>query len=402
MKILMGFLFMYLIMPFFGCFNFSLPMQRTYGTIDDYFITSYAIHIIIILIIVFILVAPASKISDFSYDATIDEKFINQILNRSILALFVAMFIELFVFGAINILLMKVGRGDFRITLGPLGFFYNFFTTYMPAGVIAFASVYYNLSDKRKEFTIKLIFIYLLAIIIGVLTGYKYTALLITSAGLVQMSSKIKTKYILLIGAAFLSLMTFSAYYFMKMDDPTTALGYVFARATSVALQGSVVVYNYFPEGGEDSLLALLYAFGNRIASLITGYSVTDVEFLKINITRLVGYLSYPEADKALSGAFNLTVTNFGEGVYYFGKYKYFIFSIITGLILGLSIRAYLQSRDKDNTIKHVMLNIYVMIIVLPWLMGGVIGSLFGIPTVVYMSLLYIVLKLIKSKFIFE
>ncbi len=399
MKIIFGFLSLYLIMPYLGLFTFSEHEKNLFGDIDNYFIVSYTIHLLIIFMLVLIILYKTNLKKDYISQKFISNKKINSIFNKSILFLIIALFFQLFVYGGINILLGKIGRGDFRTTLGFLGFFYNFFTMFLPAGIIVISSIYYKISNRQKLFKRKLFIIYFLGLLIGVLTGFKFTALLILSAGLVQVDRFIKMKYLITLGIFFLFLMSFSAYYFMRLE-PEVALQYIFARATSVALEGTVGIWNLFPDGGTDSWMALMYAFGNKISSLLTGYNTDSIDFLKINITRLIGYLTYPKANEALSGAFNLTVTNFGEGVYYFGKYYYFIFSIITGLILGITIKIYYKTIDVNSIIKNTMLTIYMMLVVFPWLMGGVIGNLFGIPTFIYMLLLYLSLKLINSNII--
>jgi hypothetical protein len=398
MKVILGFLILYLFLPYIGIFTFNQHEQNIFGTVSEYFKISYTIHLIIILLIItfFIYLSPINN--QFNEDKNLSLKKINHIYNKSILFLLGGIFIQLFIFGGINILLGISGRGEFRTTLGFLGFFYNFLTMFLPAGIIVLTSIYYQLSPKKNKIVKKLYFIYFLGILIGVLTGFKYTSILIMSAGLVQMSSYIKYKYIILIGLLFASLTIFSAFYFMGFENGLDAWSYVMARATSVAAEGTVGVWNIFPDGGSDSWMALLYAFGNKIALLLTGYNVTDIEFLKINLTRLIGYLTYPKADEALSGAFNMTVTNFGEGVYYFGQYYYFIFSIITGILLGSFTRYVFITNKQPFIVKHTILVVYLMIVLFPWLMGGVIGNLFGIPTLVYLILLYIVLKLITSK----
>ena len=149
---------------------------------------------------------------------------------------------------------------------------------FLPAGIIIISSIFFKVSDKRIFFRVKIYIIFFLGLLIGILTGFKYTAILIISAGLVQLSDSLKMRYLFVITIFFLSLMSFSAYYFMDLD-PETALNYIFARATSVALEGTVGVWNLFPNGGTDSWMALLYAFGNKLSSLITGYGTTDIDF---------------------------------------------------------------------------------------------------------------------------
>jgi len=400
MKILLGFLILYLILPYFGLFTFTNHQENLYGAIDDYFITSYTIHLLIISIIVSVAIYFTNTNKEYCANTISNNKYLNMIFNKSILFLLLTIVIILFIFGGINIVIGNSGRGEFRTTLGFFGFLYNFFTMFLPTGIIVLASIYYKLSDRSKIFQYKLYLIYFLGLAIGLLTGFKFTAILIVSAGLVQMSEYIKFRYLLFLVSLFLSITVFSAFYFMDLDG-VTALNYVFARATSVACEGTVAVWNLYPNGAEDSWMALLYGLGNKLASLLTGYQVTDIEFLKINITRLIGYLTYPKYDEALSGAFNLTITNFGEGVYYFGRNFYFIFSILTGLILGFTIRYFFLTKTSLMIIKNVIVNIYLMIVVFTWLMGGAIGNLYAIPTFVYLFLLFLTLKLITSRIVY-
>lgn len=390
MKLLFGFLILYLLLPFVGLFTFSPHQANLYGDIDLSMKVSGFIHICIVFFLIVFISFFGVKKRNFTPFMLSDVKVVS-IYKKCFLVLTFC-FVTMLFFGVGDIVLGRVGRGDFRSTLGGFGFFYNFVTMFLPAGIIALASAIYLTSSRCSIIMRRLICIYICAIFLGIMTGFKYTALLISSAGLIQLSGVINFTRLFIIATLFSGGMLFSATYFMNLN-PEDAAYYLFARATSVASEGTVGIWNYFPAGGEDAWMALLYGFGNRLSSLLIGYDVQSVDFLKVNITRLIGYLTYPKPEEALSGAFNLTVTNFGEGVYYFGRDLFFIFSIISGAIVGLVIRFYRRSLTNGTILLNTMAVIYISIVLLPWLMGGAIGNLYGIPTIVYMSLLYFFLR---------
>ena len=393
MKVLFGFILLYLWLPFIGLFNFSQHQIKLYGDVDNYIKISNFIHIFIVLSVCIFIAFWKVRPVEFQRESFYSDFKVKWLYKKSMGIILLCIFV-MFIFGAGAVLNGEIGRGELRSNLGPFGFFYNFFTMFLPAGVISLCSAIYLLSTRSRFLRNRLILIYIMTISVGMLTGFKYTALLISSAGLIQLSSVLKFRYLVFLGTCFFGLMYVSAIYFMSLDMDV-ALSYLLARATSVSSEGTVAVWNIFPYGGDDAWMALLYGFGNKLSSLLTGYPVNSVDFLQINITRLMGYLTYPKPEEALSGAFNLTVTNFGEGVYYFGMYYYFVFSLITGTVLGIAVRYLRKSFRNERLLTNTMLLTYISIVMLPWLMGGAIGNLFGIPTVVYMFLLYLFLKFV-------
>lgn len=395
MKIILGFLFLYLFLPYVGLYTFSENERNLFGEVDVYLKVSNFIHIAVVFTITlgfcFYRVSQGGyKSHTFKTDSEITSMY-----NKCILILLFCILVMIY-FGSLKVLLGTIGRGELRTQLGFFGFFYNFVTLFLPSGIVALASSLYLVSSRNNRLRYHLLFIYLFAIIIGVSTGFKYTALLIASAGLMQLNDILKYRTIFIVIIIFTSLMLFSAVVFMQLDLEV-AISYLIARATSVASQGTVAVWNIFPNGGNDASIALLYGLGNNLSSLITGYDIQSVEFLKVNITRLIGYLTYPKPDEALSGAFNLTVSNFGEGVYYFGKHFYFLFSIFTGGAIGFWIRKYRKSLKSQKILFNTLCLIYISNVLLPWLMGGTVGNIYGIPTLVYMLLLYVFLKFVLS-----
>ncbi|RLQ15604.1 hypothetical protein [Vibrio sp. SBT000027] len=393
MKVLFGFILLYLWLPFVGLFNFSQHQINLYGDIDNYIKVSNFIHIVIVLSVCCFIAFWKVRQVEFQPESFYSDFKVKWLYTQSMGIILFCICVML-IFGAGAVLNGEIGRGELRANLGPFGFFYNFVTMFLPAGIISLCSAIYLLSTRSRFLRNRLILVYIMTISVGMLTGFKYTALLISSAGLIQLSPVLKFRYLVFVGTCFFGLMLVSASYFMSLDMDV-ALSYLLARATSVSSEGTVAVWNIFPYGGDDAWMALLYAFGNKLSSLLTGYPVNSVDFLQINITRLMGYLTYPKPEEALSGAFNLTVTNFGEGVYYFGRYFYFVFSLITGTVLGVAVRYLRKSFSTDSLITNTMLLTYISIVMLPWLMGGAIGNLFGIPTIVYMSLLYFFLKFV-------
>jgi len=385
LKILIGLLYIYLIFPYIGLFFY----KGFGGIVTNEMKILYFIHIFIEISIVsfFLMIFYRKKeITNFYFSC----KSYKKILSKSFIILFVVLFINLFIFGNYHILLGDIGRGEFRTTLH-LGFVYNFFSYYLPGGILALNSYIFT---KVRCAKLRLTFLYVLAMTLGFLTGFKSTAIFIALMGLAGLSPILKIKNLILFSFIFIILMAISAYKFMHFNNFYDTFHYLAKRATAIAVDGTVGVYNLYPDGGKQSYLILLYNLGNKLASLITGYPKTSLEFLNIDLGRQIGYLTYPPkvAQEAISGAFNLTITNFGEAVYLFGRSFFWIYTFIVSVYIGIMIYLFRYS----NILLKIILIVYFITAL--DVGGGRITNIFAFTTFIYLLILYFVLKFIISK----
>jgi hypothetical protein len=396
MKILILFLSLHLLLPFIGLFNFTKAESELVGSVEDELIYKYFVHMIIIYLFVCIsyIIIKSKKNYNKVY---LNYLIVSKKLNIVIFVLFICIIINLYVFGAYKIIIGDLTRSSFRITLSEFGFFYKFTTLYLPMGLLAYSSYLYSIVKNTNKLRIKLLIIFLLSMMIGILTGFKATAIVIALIGLVYLSHKIKLFHLLILGILFLILMLLSTKYFMNFDDFTSAFRYLIIRATSSSSVGTVAIWNLFPEGGKDSFYSLLYIFGNKVSSFVLNIPSNDPEFLKVNVARYISYLTYPNYEDAISGAFNLTVTGFGYSIYYFGKDFYFIYTLLISFVIASSL--VLFHYKNSNPVFNSILVTFLFINILPEV--GALHNMFQLTSIIYLIILYLVIKIINSKIIY-
>ncbi|MBA8736604.1 hypothetical protein [Chromobacterium violaceum] len=381
MEIAYALLIIYLIAPYVGLFYFESSGERIiYGDANSA-IWPYSIYLLIFFAIVLLFnLNNKAKLTVFSI---YPEWLARKIIKRCICILIFCIGM-MFVYGVGNMLTGETGRGEFRSTLGGLGFFYILFSLFFPASCVAISAQMWVKSRSRK-IGLWFALCFFLGFICGFLTGFKFTCFLISTPGLILAAPRLGVTKIFFVLALSIAFMLFSATYFMGLDT-LDALNYLIQRGTVVAVSGTVGVWNNFRDGGPDAIYTLLYALGNKAASFLIGEPVDSFNFLKVNLTRYIGYLTYPKPEEALSGAFNLTVTNFGEAVYFFGESFSWVFAIISGLITAFMLRSAKKAICNGSDIKAIVLVNFLALVIFPWLLNSMIGNLFGIPTIIYFT----------------
>jgi len=134
-----------------------------------------------------------------------------------------------------------------------------------------------------------------------------------------------------------------------------------------------------------------MFIFGSNLTTILEN----TTSFLQFNLSRNATYLVYPDTVGAIKGSVNLTMANFGEALYLFGKDYYYIFEIITGIILGLSVKYMFYVRGRKVVVYNSLVSTYFIVVILQWVIGGGVGNLISIPNIVYFLLSFLVLKLI-------
>ena len=115
--------------------------------------------------------------------------------------------------------------------------------------------------------------------------------------------------------------------------------------------------------------------------------------------------MRYPDISGAIRGTVNVTVTNFGEAVYFFGRQLYFIYAVMAGLIIGIVIRKFEKCVIYGLPLKGTLFGVYLFSVVIPWINSASIWNLIGLPTIIWLLGTYIILHLIikiKSIYPFE
>ncbi len=301
-----------------------------------------------------------------------------------------------FILGGIQIF-SGVDRGVVRTTLGMWGWLLTFNTLYGVPGLCALATVYYcyfsNKSKRIKYLFYQIIFI---TLCIALMTGGKANIVLICFAPLLQYAPQLKMKQLFLFLLFGLIAIPIVGMFQMNMSF-LQSISYNIYRATSLAAYGTMCVWDFWPNGAEDPYLTLWGVFGTKLTSLFTGTDVNSIEFLDYSMARKITYLYY-SMDKALTGTANLTITSFGEAVFWFGRKWYFVLSLFMGMILyHLSVSVF-KTRSYTTIKLNILFTVYFTTVFLGWLNSASVASLFGMTTLVYMFLLNIVLRFVLRK----
>ena len=174
------------------------------------------------------------------------------------------------------------------------------------------------------------------------------------------------------------------------------SVSYNIYRATSLSNMGTLCVWDKFPTGDPQAYMSLLIGLGERIISFLFDVDRHSVEFLKFSLPRYITYLYYGNAQGAIDGVVNLTITSFGEAVYWFGRKFYFIASLIFAFVLyKISIWVF-KTRKKDYLLKNVIVSVFFTSLCLGWLnstSGCFLSYFFGFTSLVYLFGTYMLIK---------
>lgn len=398
MRISLALIFAYMFLPFVGLLTFLDYDKQVFGDVSDVLIYSNLIHNLILSFFILTTVLFIKKKNVSFCKDILDNNMVKNKLNKSLFVLSIT-FIIVFFIGGYSVI-MGVPRGEIRITLGALGPLYTLLNVYLTPCIVTYSTILYLMSYRSSSNKYKLFICYLIAFVIGLLTGFKYAAILIILPGIIHLNQMFKVKHFIFIGTTFMISMTLSASFVMK-NNLENAFSYVLARATSVASYGQVAIWNYLPNGARDSSNSFFRFFGNNITTSLTGARSNTVDFLQYNMARYITYLSYPNTKGAISGEVNLTITTFGESVYHFGRDYFFIYSFFVGFISASCIYLMYFRRTKDFIIFNSVFSVYFTTVFLQWIANGDITSLFQLPRLIYFILIYLVLRFIDCNVIF-
>lgn len=367
--------------------------------LEDYYINSYGItkaNIIHVSIFAIFAIFALMKISDKQSVWLKDERDsdkIQLILERIRIVLIICLIIN-FALGGVYII-TGIGRGVVRTTLGYFGWLYSFNIRYCMPGLFSIATVFYfYFSDKNKVLRRSYIQIVVISLLIAAMTGYKSAVVTVCFAPLLQYSQLLNKKKIILF--TFLALASITILGVLQRDvDISESLSYNIHRATNLAAFGTIGVWDFFPNGADEPAKTLWLVLGENLTSIFTGVERRSLEFLDYSLAKKITYQYYADYEGAILGTVNLTVTSFGEAVFWFGRKYYFLFSIMIGFIVYFMTLRVFKTRSYRNIIRNTMYTIYFTSVFVPWTNSATVANLFGITTLFYLMLLYLILKYI-------
>ncbi len=397
MKIMRLYLMAFLLLPLIGCCMayFSADAIEGYAVTSD-IVIKYTIHTSIIIIIVFLFTRKRIQLE--SLDNRISLRTAKKILTRVNIVLFLILFIIIYIAG-IPVFVHGVNRGVVRSTLGLFGPIYTLLNHYIVIALVILVSVLYILSNYKKQIKKQLILSFILVFLCALATGYKspvVTLLVPGIAFLLYNKSIFRFVPYALLGVLLLVFTT------MMVRDIPFDLAWFFLKHRVFYLTNAGTIGVYYELGNvatwEEISFQFMSIFGKKITTFVTGISEHSVEMTKLKLSTYISYLIYPDTEGVLNGAGNLTVSNFGEAVFFFGKRFYFIYSIFAGLFIGNLLRSINKNIDKGNILKVVLFATFFFSAIIPWINSSDFFGLFGLPTLVYFSMVYWVIKWVLGR----
>ena len=241
------------------------------------------------------------------------------------------------------------------------------------------------------------IIIYFIGACSAFFTGYKYLIVYTFIPVLMLLFYKKNIlKAIIIITPIVLGILTFTTKNVMNFDTYSQSLYFVIHRMTVMSAFGTIGVWDIYKDGADlaESSKLLLGLFGNKISEILFGINFNSIEALDSNLSRKMTYLVYPSWEKALSGTTNITITNFGEAVYIFGRY-YWVYAILSGFLISFFVNKIDFYLYKGDLFKTSIFYIFTSAVIFNWLNSSSILTLISLPVFIYMILCCFLLKFI-------
>ncbi len=298
-----------------------------------------------------------------------------------------------FLISGYKFLFMSAYRGDLRVSMGWYGPFYAWMIRFLAPVSLLLATLVYLLSARKTKLKFYYITTWLLVIFTAIFTGYKSV---IVMSLLPALSLIFYHRSLIRIGLTLLPIIILMLIFSTSMVRGISffdAYQFLIYRLTSMTAYGAIGVWEHFKDGEEfKEVIKLSYGvFGNNIAESLLGHSRNTVEFLSTNLSRLMTYLVYPDKEGALTGTVNVTVTNFGEAVYMFGRF-FWLHAIFAGVVAGLVIKRFKVNLNQGKLINGCMWLLYFFTILLPWFNSGNVFILVSLPTIVWLLMTWVTL----------
>lgn len=354
------------------------------GVVEPQLVSSYLIHATVMYALAWYL--SGGHIKSRLLNTPIEFEF--AIPNRGVVIVMVLATCILFALGGVNILIFGEDRGELRTSLGMAGFFYTWLQIYLvPFAVAVMAGFHMRLGRNVRGTALMT---YALGLVIGVMSGYKFTTILIFLPALTLTIRDVRWKSLMFVSIGVMAVLMLTET-MQSGRPPVEALAYLFARATSVAAYGVMGAWSEFSESG-PSLMRIMDSgfllFGSKFTSWLSGIPEDSVDFLRFNLSRYITYLYYPNADGAINGTVNLTLTVFGEGVAMLGGTMYWLWSLFAGALVGFVLRKYSRAHARGDVLVASWWLVYYFSVVLSWINSSGWIVIISLPVVVGMTAL--------------
>ena len=397
MQIIILVLIAYLFMPVVGIFLLLVTGESVVAGDVTGALLFHNLNYSIIVISIVILSYLKKRKNEINFVAS--NKDCRSVFRAAVLMTLICIIV--FMFSGYDYLIKGVNRGDIRVGFGLFGFFYKWLTIYAIPVLMLITTILFITNKKIKKKLI--IYIYFMGVLSAFFTGYKFVVVycLIPVFLIIFYKNNI-IKVVFFITPIVLSILTLTTKQVMGYSNYSDAFTFIIHRMTVMSAFGTIGVWDNFKDGVSlsESIKLVYNIFGNKINEYIFGIDFNSIEVLDTNLSRKMTYLVYPSWEKAISGTTNITVTNFGEAIYIFGG-LYWLYAIISGLIVAFFIKKVDYFISKGDIIKTSLYYIFTAAVILSWINSSSFFTLFSLPVFLYMFLTYVLLKFIFHTKIF-
>lgn len=283
-------------------------------------------------------------------------------------------------------LFQGMGKGQFRVSLGPFGSVAYIFLKYTTPLLLANLSISFKKSSGPGPKKRLLIFNFIVGLLISFMFGFKSTALIVILPSFAILFPNIKYYKIIFLAPLGFVYLIFTYYLFdaennyRNLNNISDIANFLWQRATIAQGDMSWYIWELYKNnvlGHVNYLNMLLSIVGDKIMGIFGLSKNNPSEWMRYHydnyLTYLAGYY-----DGGLSVGQSVVGTPFSEGLISFGFVGVIIFAIIVGLLLRLWLNT-IRHNYNSNSLLSAACIVYFISIFVPWLSGGNIASLFHI-----------------------
>jgi hypothetical protein len=289
----------------------------------------------------------------------------------------------------------QMDRGSVRISLGLLGPINTWIIQYVLPSLSLLNLIFLKKSAKKRATTFLVIQNFLLVALIGFMTGYKFTTIMIFLPTISLLWSAISASQKIIIIASSSLLTVLSQFIFSMRDGNSFADStmYVQARTTIVAAYGVIASWEYSQSHDIPLLQQIIFAiFGGQLSEFILGTS----DFAG-SVGKLVTVAYYPDTARALAGSVNLTLTLFGESVALF--HEFWIFAVVSILSFAYYLYGLAAKKFRNGNLPMAITLVSLMVMgFMPVINSGGVFALCSLPIVGYVVASYFLLSKLLPK----
>ncbi len=288
----------------------------------------------------------------------------------------------LFGFGAINVWVSSMPKGELRVSLGSFSLIPNLMTKLVIPFLLAYLVLLYQRSKQGRRETVLLLMNLALALFVGMSWGFKTTGLLMLTPAALLYFWSVSFRKVFGLGIVVFSMLYLNFYIFDAIHETHVdgqVLDFIVRRLT--ILQGDVAwhMWTLYRDGDEFLPYAptFLAAFGDTALQSFIGISRNDeYQWMLTHYDWMITFLAGSSLEQ-IAGGHSIVGTPFSEGLIAGGYLGVGVFAVIAGLVAGLNYRILHFGLLNGRTLLAALAATYFVFHTFPWLIGGAIVQLF-------------------------